>query len=169
MRDQDEQAIIRLLNLYGLVVDTRRWDLLDTVFSSGCVMEYPKMKWDGLNVFKASFTPAMERYSATQHSVMNHLVDVAGDTAKAFSHCFWRLILEGTEGGDFIEGMAWYDDSLVRTGDRWQITRRACRTFWTAGNPRVMGTSQLLPGDKVHMEAADGKVGFLAAYDARHK
>jgi hypothetical protein len=130
-------------------------------------MEYPKSRWDGLKAFKASFTPAMERYSATQHSVMNHLVDVTGDTAKAFSHCFWRLILEGTEGGDFIEGMAWYDDALVRTGNRWQIARRACRTFWTAGNPRVMGISQLLPNDKLYIEAAGGNVGYLEAINAR--
>jgi SnoaL-like domain len=33
MADQDAMAIIHVINLYGLAMDTQRWDLFDRIFT----------------------------------------------------------------------------------------------------------------------------------------
>ena len=98
---------------------------------------------------------------------MNHLVNITGDTAQAFTYGTWRLIRKGLEGGDFWEGTGWYDDSLVRSAGGWLIGRRTCRIVWWGGNPLVQET---IPGVRFELrsmalrrEAAAGRVGYLSS------
>lgn len=169
---QAEWAIIKILNRYGIAMDTRRWDLFDTIFTSDVELEYPRAGWRDLATFKTDFALAHERFDATQHAMMNHLVEVDGDTASAFTYCAWRLICRGTTdddvlGNNSVEGTAWYDDSLILTADGWRIKRRACRILWADGNPAATGATSALPWDILREEAARGEVCYLQAYDAK--
>jgi SnoaL-like domain len=170
MSDQDESAIIRVINRYGITMDARRWDLFDTIFTSDVELTYPGgAHWRDLASFKRDFAAAHEPFDATQHAMLNHLVDIDGDRATSFTYCFFRLIKRGTEGGDFLEGSAWYDDAWVRMAPGWRIKRRVCRILWTDGNPRATGAGQHLPWDLLRVEAAEGKVGYLKAIDRRRQ
>jgi hypothetical protein len=164
---KDERAIIQVINRYGLAMDTRRWDLFDGIFTADVELEYPGSKWSELAKFKIDFAAAHEKFDATQHAMMNHLVEVTGETATAFTYCSWRLICRGTPGGDFLEGMAWYDDALVRTAAGWRILRRHCRILWADGNPAATGAKEVMPWDVLRVEAAEGRVGYLEAVTAR--
>ena len=142
MSDHDERAIISVINLYAIAMDARRWDLFDRIFTDDVDADYSGPHWYDLSTFKTDFARAHEIFDATQHVMMNHLVDVAADSAKAFTYCSWRLALKGTEGGDFLHGTAWYDDVLARSTKGWLIKRRTCRILWSDGNPRVIGASE---------------------------
>jgi hypothetical protein len=97
----------------------------------------------------------------------NHLVDINGDAAHAFTYGTWRLIRRGTEGGDFWEGTGWYDDELVRSTNGWLIKHRTCRVVWWGGNPLVQETIPSVKFDlrslSLRREGESGRVGFLKA------
>ena len=167
MKQAEEFAITQVINRYGLAMDTRRWDLFDSIFTEDVELVYPGSRWHDRATFKTDFARAHERFDATQHAMMNHLVEVDGDTASAFTYCSWRLICRGTEGGDYLEGTAWYDDVLVRSEAGWRIKRRVCRILWAEGNPAATGASEIMDWDVLRMEAADGNVGYLQAISAK--
>src|SRR5579864_7518594 len=128
MADQDLPAIVNLINLYGLAMDTQRWDLFDRIFTPDVEVDFgPGSQWTDRAAFKSDFAAYHAPFDSTQHAMANHVVEVAGDTAQAFTYGFWRLIRRGMEGGDFWEGTGWYEDALVRTGEGWRIKRRVCR------------------------------------------
>jgi hypothetical protein len=168
MAEQDVVPIVNVINLYGLAMDTQRWDLFDRIFTPDVVVDFgPGSQWSELAAFKADFAAYHAPFDSTQHVMANHVVEAAGDRAHAFTYGLWRLIRRGMEGGDFWEGTGWYDDELIRTQAGWRIRRRACRVVWWGGNPIV---NQPIPGvsfeGKYHAlktEAAAGAVGFVNA------
>ena len=162
----DERAIIQVINRYGLAMDARRWDLFDSIFTADVELDYSGTRWSDLPSFKRDFAQAHAPFDATQHAMLNHLVEPRGDAAAAFTYCAWRLIRKGTPGGDFLAGTAWYDDALVRTAAGWRIRRRACRILWAEGNPAATGAREAMPWDVLRQEAAAGKVGYLEAFGA---
>lgn len=170
MRFEDESAIIRIVNLYGFAVDTQRWDLFDHIFTPDVDADYSETAhWRDLKTFKSDFAVYHDPFDGTQHTMTNHLVNIAGDTAQANTYGHWRLIRNGLEGGDFWEGNGWYDDLLVRTGDGWRIRERTCRIIWWGGNPRV---NETVPGVKFRLdttamrrEGEAGNLRYLQALD----
>ena len=164
MTDKHQMKIIQTINLYGIAIDARRWDLFNTIFLPGVFLDYSGSLWTSLDTFKSDFIRDHEQFDATQHAMMGHLVDVAGDTASAFTYCSWRLIRKNTEGGDFLEGTAWYDDSFVLTDAGWRISKRICRILWTDGNPRATGAAHAPNWHLLRDDARDGAVGYLTSY-----
>src|SRR4051812_19730286 len=131
----DRERIIDVLNLYGLAVDTRRWDLFDLIFTEDVVADYTNgyangRHWTDLASFKVGFEAAHAPLHHTQHAMSNHLVRVRGETAVAFTYVNWRLVRRSDDGDDVQQGAACYDDSLRRVEDRWLIARRRCWITW---------------------------------------
>ena len=167
MNNEAEWAIVKVINRYGIAMDARRWDLFDTIFTPDVELEYPSSSWNELAAFKTDFARAHERFDATQHMMLNHLVEVDGETASAFTYCSFRLICKGTKGGDHVAGTAWYDDALIATAEGWKIGRRACRILWAEGNPAATGADAPLEWNVLRHEAARGEVGYLNAFDKK--
>jgi len=134
----DREDIIELINLYGLAMDTQRWDLFDRIFTEDCDADYGATShWTNLAQFKSDFGSFHELFDATQHVMTNHLVQVEGDRASSHTYGMWRLIRHGAGDPPVWDGTGYYDDQWVRTGDGWRIAGRVCRVvFWT-GNPQV--------------------------------
>lgn len=170
--DHDVRSIVQLINLYGLAMDTQRWDLFDRIFTPDVEADFGEpARWRGLAAFKADFAAFHAPFDSTQHIMTNHLVSVAGETAQALTYGSWRLIRKGVEGGELWEGTGWYDDDLVRRGGRWLIKRRTCRVLWWGGNPRVQETA---PGIEFNLrpsalraEGLAGRLRFLNALGER--
>jgi SnoaL-like domain len=168
MAEQDVQAIIGIVNLYGLAVDTQRWDLFDRIFTADVEADFSESAhWRDLQTFKSDFAIFHDPFDSTQHAMSNHLVNVTADTASAMTYGSWRLIRRGVEGGDMWEGAGWYDDSLVRSAAGWRIRHRICRVVWWGGNPIVQ---ESLPGVKFELhsvalrrESEAGKLMFLSS------
>lgn len=168
MADQDATAIIHVINLYALAMDTQRWDLFDRIFTHDIEADFSESAhWTDLAAFKSDFAAYHAPFDSTQHIMMNHLVNAAGDRAQAFTYGSWRLIRKGVEGGDFWEGTGWYDDGLIRTAEGWRINTRVCRVVWWGGNALV---NQPIPGvgfdlhsSVLRDEDRAGRVGYVNA------
>lgn len=164
----DREEIVQLLNLYGLAMDTRRWDLFDRIFTAHCETDYgPTSHWTDRARFKSDFGTFHELFDATQHVMTNHLVTVQGDTAQALTYGAWRLIRHAAGDPPVWDGTGWYDDGLVRTGEGWRIAKRVCKVvFWT-GNPRVQSPMEEIEFKldlySLAEEARGDRLGYLKA------
>lgn len=164
----DREEIVQLINLYGLAMDTQRWDLFDRVFTETVDADYgPTSHWTDRDSFKRDFGAFHAVFDATQHMMTNHLVTVDGDTASAHTYGAWRLIRHAAGTPPCWDGTGYYDDSLVRTADGWRIARRVCRVVYWNGNPRVQTPSDdiVFQLDLVSLrdEGASGRLDYLKA------
>lgn len=170
MSHQDITAITQIVNLYGFAVDSQRWDLFDRVFTDDVEADFSEpAHWYDRASFKRDFAAFHEPFDSTQHTMLNHLVDVRGERANAFTYGTWRLIRKATDGNPLWDGSGWYDDALVRTADGWRISHRVCRIVWWVGNPKV---NETIPGVAFELdtsvlrgEADAGRVGYLNALE----
>lgn len=172
MSAEDTQAIIHIVNLYGFAVDTQRWDLFDRIFSADVDADYGETShWRDLENFKRDFAAFHDPFDSTQHIMSNHLVDVAGDTAQAFTYGTWRLVRKKADGAPLWDGSGWYDDDMIRTTAGWRIRRRTCRIVWWTGNPLVNETIEgvkfAMKSTVLRREGEAGQVRFLNAISRR--
>ena len=131
MTETDREAIVQVINLYGLAIDSRRWDLFDKVFTANVEAHYSEERhWHDLESFKQAFEASHQPFHHTQHAMMNHIVHIDGNDAQAFTYVSWRLIIRNSSGEDVLEGSAWYDDLLLRSNGAWLIRKRDCKVSW---------------------------------------
>ncbi len=53
--DSDIAAITQLVNLYGLAVDSQRWELFDRIFTADIDADYgPTSHWTALRAIRAA-------------------------------------------------------------------------------------------------------------------
>lgn len=166
MQTQDFAAIVNVINLYAVAVDTQQWDLFDHVFTDDATTDFGgPAAFSGLAMIKEVFAAIHEPFSSTMHVTTNHHVAAGGNTATCLSYVHGRFIREVGEGGSMFESTGWYDDLLVQAGGQWRIQRRSCRTVWWGGNPAVLQTTP-----DVHVEpelnslrtdARAGRLGHL--------
>lgn len=166
----DREDIIQQINLYGLAMDTRRWDLFDRIFAEAVDADYgPTSHWHDRASFKRDFGSFHQLFDATQHVMTNHLVTVEGVRAKSHTYGLWRLIRHAAGDPPVWDGTGYYDDSWERTAEGWRITHRVCRVIFWTGNPRVQSPMEEIEFklDLVSLkdEAAAGRVGFLGGDD----
>ena len=157
--ERDERAIEKVLRIYALAMDARRWDLFDSIFTQDVRLRYPSQQWTDVQSFKRDFADSHAGYDATQHAVMTPLVEVNGDKANSFAYVSFRLI-KRTPELNYVEGQAWYDDHWVRTPTGWLIAERNCRILWSEGD-------RPLEWSPMRFDAAEGKMGVLNALDKR--
>ena len=164
----DREDIIERINLYGLAMDTQRWDLFDRIFTEDCDADYGATShWTDRARFKADFGSFHELFDATQHVMTNHLVKVDGDRAASHTYGAWRLIRHAAGDPPAWDGTGYYDDQWLRTAEGWRIARRVCRVvFWT-GNPRVQTPMEEIEFQldlvSLREEGAQGGLNFLKA------
>jgi hypothetical protein len=166
--DSDVVAITQLVNLYGLAVDSQRWDLFDRIFTADVDADYgATSRWTDRERFKADFAAFHAPFDSTQHTMSTHVVHVDGDRAFSFCNGGWRLVRNAADGDPLWDGTGWYDDALLRTRGGWRIARGVCRITWWTGNPRVNETISGVKFDLatavLRREAGAGRVGALAA------
>lgn len=150
MASDDISAIVNLVNLYAVAVDTQEWRLLDRIFTEDATTDFGGgAAFAGLPTIKQAFAAIHEPFGATQHVTTNHQVVIDGSEASCLSYVHGRFIRDVGDGGNMFESTGWYDDKLVRTAGGWRIALRNCRTVWWGGNPAVLQTTP-----DVHVETA---------------
>lgn len=164
----DREDIIDLINLYGLAMDTRRWDLFDRIFAPEVDADYgPTSHWMDRTSFKRDFGTFHELFDATQHVMTNHLVMVEGDVACSHTYGAWRLVRHAAGDPPVWDGTGYYDDAWQRSAGGWRIVQRTCRVVYWTGNPRVQSPMEdvAFQLDLVSpwQEAAKGRIGLLDA------
>lgn len=173
MTAHDKAEIIEVLNLYGLALDARAFDLFDRIFTDDVLADFGPAgaQWNDLTNFKRSFAEFHHTLDNHQHTMMGHVVQVNGDEAHAFSYGNWLLVRDAAEGGPSWLGTGWYDDKLIRTPEGWRIQKRVCRLLSWTGNPRVPQPNAEhnpdMKSNSVYEFAKAGQIEFLKAIQAK--
>ena len=103
MSDSDIVAITQLVNLYGLAVDSQRWQLFDRIFAADVDADYgPTSRWTDREQFKSEFAAFHDPFDCTQHTMSTHVVHVDGDRAHSFCNGSWRLVRNAADGNPFV-------------------------------------------------------------------
>jgi 3-phenylpropionate/cinnamic acid dioxygenase small subunit len=129
----DRLQIQDLLVRYCKAIDTKDWELLDTVFvpdahvdytsSGGVAGAYPEVR-----AWLAQILPG---FPVSQHAVSNFEIALDGDRATSRVYFYNPMGRPKPEGGVsmfFIGG--YYVDDLVRTSNGWRIARRIEQQAW---------------------------------------
>lgn len=171
MSSDDASAIINLINLYPVAVDSLCFDLFDLLFTEDAHVDFGgPAQWNDRTAMKRDFLTIHQPFRATQHTTANHRVTVNGDTANALAFVHACFVRDVGDGEDIYQVRGWYDDTFKRTPDGWRISRRTCRNICAVGNEKVL---QTMPGvtveltfDQLSTEAAAGRVAYIEALRA---
>jgi hypothetical protein len=129
----DRLEIDDLLTRYAVAIDSRRWDLLETVFTPDAMIDYsssgaPKGTFPEIAAWLEKFlTP----FAMNQHMTLNKYIVLDGDTATGRTY-FLNPNSFLDESGDprlIIVG-GYYHDRFVRTAQGWRISERAEEAAW---------------------------------------
>jgi 3-phenylpropionate/cinnamic acid dioxygenase small subunit len=140
----DQIEIAQVLNRYFRAIDTKDWNLLETVFAPEAVVHYTtpaeiETTFEKMAPILVTFT---DSFCFTQHASSQVVIHVDGDTARA-SNDLRAIHVQETHAGEQNTWVVYgtYHDDLVRTPDGWRIARRRFLGRHTEG--------ELLPPDRV--------------------
>ncbi|MEM9466166.1 MAG: nuclear transport factor 2 family protein [Actinomycetota bacterium] len=123
MDPSDEAELRRLVERYASIVDDRRFDDLDQVFTSDSVLETGRGRRDGLAEIRAAMA-GLHRYDRTDHRVLTTTVattpDGARGTVAAEAHHWFS---DDGRRRDHQMEIA-YHDRYVATPAGWRIAHR---------------------------------------------
>lgn len=126
---------------YADIIDQRRFDELQDVFSDDAWIDYSAVggavgdKQSTIDFLKKAL-PAFKCY---QHLNANIQITVNGDTATGRVMCFnpQELMLGKDKSQLFMMGL-WYNDEYVRTPKGWRMRRRSEVMSWHFNAPDFM-------------------------------
>ena len=124
-------AIRETLYRYSLMVDRRRWEMIDEVFSEDATIDYTSVGWGataGPHREMLTWLDGMlEPWPMNLHLISNEIIEVDGDQATS-TCCFNAPMGRKDEAGKstFLTNAGYYHDRLVRTPAGWRIRERVC-------------------------------------------
>ncbi len=133
---EDRALIENLSNRYMVAVDAGDIDTVMDTWAEDGVLEWV----GGVEEGKAEIRAAMSNFGGgarraripegatswprTRHQIINHVIDVDGDTAHTVA--YWFALTNDTPDGEVkLLFMGHYEDELVREGGRWLFKKRA--------------------------------------------
>ena len=124
-------AIRETLYRYSLMVDRRRWELIDAVFTEDATIDYTSVGWGatrGPHREQLRWLDEMLKpWPMNLHLISHEIIQVEGDRANS-SCCFNAPMGRKDEKGvsTFLTNAGYYHDELVRTAAGWRIRERVC-------------------------------------------
>jgi len=123
---EDKDAIWQLFMDYKRHLDARDFKAYSLLFTDDAVWAGNLGKAVGPAEIEAMLVRTMEVYPSdlerTHHVVMNPVITVSGDTAKAKSN--WGYVTRSETDHPVFEMLGRYSDELVRAADGWKFSRR---------------------------------------------
>lgn len=126
---RDRLELRELVFRYARIPDDRDYALVAEVFAPDAVLVGPGFELRGSDQIRQAMQ-AIEAYSATLHSVHNHLVELAGDEASGETYCVANHLLQKDGRPIKLDWGIRYQDRYRRGPDGWRITRRELRLVW---------------------------------------
>jgi 3-phenylpropionate/cinnamic acid dioxygenase small subunit len=132
--ESDYRAVEQLLFRYAWMVDRRKWELMDEVFSPDGTIDYASTGGPGVMPYRAALEwldRALAPWPFNLHHITNIAVDIDGDRGE--SRCYFTAPMarptrtnDGGGGQDVVTNAGYYLDTLVRTPQGWRIAARTC-------------------------------------------
>ena len=136
----DQHDLAALCLRYATALDTRDWDLLATCFTPDAVAHYDGMpSCEGYRAIETLCRDALSPLDRSQHLIGNVVATVDGDRAVVSCYLQAQHVRSGVEGGENYIIAGRHTDEALRTGEGWRVVRRRLETWWTSGNPAVVG------------------------------
>jgi hypothetical protein len=128
----DRISMDDLLTRYASAIDSRNWELLDTVFTPDAHLDYRSAGGvvGPYPVVRSWLAEVLPIFDLTQHLVLNRQF-TADDRGVDARSCFLnpnRLEVDGAPWLFTVGGR--YHDRLTNTADGWRIERRIEHTLW---------------------------------------
>jgi hypothetical protein len=137
---EDRFAIIRVLDRYAEVLDTRDWDALGDVFTADLEMDFVAWQATNLDDVRENIRSFLDGCGPSQHLLGNYRVDFDGPDA-AHTACYIRVMHfgKGEHEGKTYEMWGEYRDDFVRTENGWRSRKRIARAHMQQGDPSLLG------------------------------
>jgi hypothetical protein len=127
---QDRDALVELMGRYANMPDTKNWqELPKQVFTEEFVADFSAFGTPAATVsredWSAQSSQVFAGWTATHHSITNHLIAVDGDRATIHAHVHVEHFAppEVAAGGPncwLVTGF--YDDVAIRTPEGWRLS-----------------------------------------------
>ncbi len=142
MRDE-RIDVAETVYAYATGIDTRDWALYRSIFTDEVEVDFSS--WDGnpprrmrADDWVAGMQPLFHGLEATQHSMSNPRVSIAGERATCVMYMQAAHFLANREGdAEFTIG-GYYTDQLVKTAAGWKLCAVKLTVLWSRGNKHVM-------------------------------
>jgi hypothetical protein len=123
----DRFEIRTLIVGYSNALDTRRFELLDEIFTPDAYIDYRAT--GGIEgrypQIRAWLPPAVSAFPRMCHLVGNIGISISGNDAQARTLCLNPVRVPLPAGGEQVMFLAmWYRDRLVRTAAGWRMSER---------------------------------------------
>ncbi|MCP4603300.1 MAG: nuclear transport factor 2 family protein [Proteobacteria bacterium] len=134
----DLLEIETILTRYCTAIDTKQYDMLDSLFTTEATLDYTSAQGirGTLHEAKAWLAKVLARFPMTQHVVGNFTITVEVDRASSRCSFFNPMGLplqEGEERQKILFFGGYYNDTLVRTENGWRISERVEELTWNYG------------------------------------
>jgi hypothetical protein len=135
----DAHQIQQCLLQYAVALDSRDFDLLESLFTPDARIDIPAAGVFDARGYRAASEAGLGRLDATHHFCNQPVLRIDGDRAFARTYLVAQHVVNAlAPAGTLLIG-AWYNDELLRTGDGWRIRARTGNAVWWSGNPAVLG------------------------------
>lgn len=135
----DAHQIGQCLLKYPVALDSRDFDLLESLFTPDARIDIPAAGVFDPAGYRAASEAGLGRLDATQHFVGQPVLNIEGDRAWARSYLLAQHAVNALAPHGTLKIGAWYNDELRRIDGRWLISARTGNAVWWEGNPAVLG------------------------------
>ena len=139
----DRTQIVETVYGYATGVDSRDWALYRSIFTDEIDVDFSSYDGNPPRRMRADdwvrgVQPLFEGLDATQHSMTNPRVSIAGERATCVMYMQAVHFLANREGdAEFTLG-GYYTDQLVRTPSGWKLCGVKLTVLWSRGNRAIM-------------------------------
>jgi lauroyl/myristoyl acyltransferase len=123
-------------------LDTGDWDLLRSIMPEDGVVDFSsyagRENLRERDPWIANLAKVFPQLAATQHTMTNPIIKLAGDTATCTVHMHAKHVRATARGEGRYDLGGFYTFDLVRRGDVWLIVRLVHVVSWEEGNARIM-------------------------------
>ena len=148
MSAEDRLAVHDVMHRYALAIDTKNWELLETVFADQITTDF--RSFGGKEAFEGpaagwidTIRSTIDGMDATQHMMSNHLYEINGDRARGTTYIRALHVCKNDRGDDDYTVGGHYTVEMVRGSGGWRIVKYALQVTWHDGNRSVMRAASL--------------------------